>query len=152
LLTACCCVAKHVSRLLWRLPDPTAATYRKILLLPAVDRGLSHQMPHAQHEEWLKPPGQKFTRAARGWKKGPCKRCILSRYLVPSRGSLGSGFPNDLDAELPLRKLLSYLMSIKIFSCSRLRFLRGLGHYSNDIVPLREEGHPVVECLLLFVV
>jgi hypothetical protein len=57
-------------------------------------------MPHAKHEERLKPPGQKFTQAARGWKKVPCRRCILSRYLVPSRGSLGSGFPNDLDAEL----------------------------------------------------
>jgi hypothetical protein len=100
LLTACCCVAKHVLRLLWRLPDPIAATYRKILLHPAVDRGLSHQMPHAKHEERLKPPSQKFTRAARGWKNDPCKRYILSRFLVPSRGSLGSGFPNDLDAEL----------------------------------------------------
>jgi hypothetical protein len=61
-------------------------------------------MPHAKHEERLKPPGQKLTRAARGWKKVPCKRCILSRYLVPSRGSLGSGFPNDLYAETPWRK------------------------------------------------
>jgi hypothetical protein len=125
LLKACCCVAKHVLRLLWRLPDPITGTYRKILLHPAVDRGLWHQIPHAKHEERLKPPDQIFTRAARGWKKDPCRRCIISRYLVPTKG-VWILDPLIICTPNSSTEILSYLMSMKIFSAQAFAFSAGL--------------------------
>jgi hypothetical protein len=99
---------------------------------------LSHQIPHAKHEERLKPPAQIFTRAARGWKKDPC---MQKMYSLPVSGldlrAPGFQIPKSSSCTPKLLGGNYYHISYpaKIFSCSRLRFLRRLGHYSNNIVP-----------------